>query len=77
MCPDGEVVGRGYEIAERIASGAPMVNRWHKKFVRRLSDPTPLTAEESEEVHEAFETEDYREGRTAFMEKRKPRFKGE
>ena len=28
--------------AERIAAGAPLVARWHKKFLRRLEDPAPL-----------------------------------
>ncbi len=77
ICSDGQAVARGYEIAEQIATGAPLVNRWHKKFVRRLSDPTPLTPEEVEEAHEAFDTRDYREGRDAFLEKRQPRFQGE
>jgi 1,4-dihydroxy-2-naphthoyl-CoA synthase len=45
--------------------------------VRRLLDPTPVTAEEREEAFAAFATADYREGRTAFMERREPRFRGE
>ena len=75
--PDGAVVQQGYGLAARIAAGAPLVNRWHKKFIRRLQDRTPLTDEERDEVHAAFDTEDYREGRTAFMEKRDPEFRGE
>jgi enoyl-CoA hydratase/carnithine racemase len=63
-------------LAARIASGAPLVNRWHKKFIRRLMDPAPLTAEEIDEGYAAFETEDYRIGYRAFLEKRKPVFKG-
>lgn len=73
---DGAVVERGYELAARVASGAPLVNRWHKRFVRRLLDPAPLTDVEREEAHEAFETRDYREGRDAFLEKRPPTFRG-
>ena len=67
----------GFEIAERIASGAPLVNRWHKKFIQRLADPTPLSDAEREEALHAFETTDYREGRAAFLEKRDPEFRGE
>jgi enoyl-CoA hydratase/carnithine racemase len=77
VLPDAAVVEQGYGLAARIAAGAPLVNRWHKKFIRRLQDRRPLTAEEREEALEAFETEDYREGRNAFLEKRPPRFRGE
>jgi enoyl-CoA hydratase/carnithine racemase len=74
---DDALVDEAYALARRVAAGAPLVNRWHKKFVRRLMDPTPLTDAEREEAHEAFETGDYREGRTAFLEKRDPEFRGE
>ena len=74
---DGTLVEQGYGLAARVAAGAPLVNRWHKKFIRRLYDRAPLTDAERAEVHEAFETEDYREGRQAFLEKRAPRFRGE
>lgn len=75
--PDAAVVEQGYGLVARIAAGAPLVNRWHKKFVRRLLERRPLTDAEREEAHEAFETRDYVEGRTAFMEKRDPDFTGE
>ncbi|HSH75458.1 MAG TPA: enoyl-CoA hydratase-related protein [Longimicrobiales bacterium] len=74
--PDGAVREQGYGLAARIAAGAPLVNRWHKKFIRRLHERRPLTEEERSEAHEAFETLDYREGRAAFLEKREPRFRG-
>lgn len=73
---DAAVVEQGYGLVARIAAGAPLVNRWHKKFVRRLLDRRPLTPEERAEAYEAFETDDYREGRTAFVEKRDPDFSG-
>ena len=74
--PDAAVVEQGYGLVARIAAGAPLVNRWHKKFIRRLQDPTPLTDAERAEADAAFETDDYREGRAAFLEKRDPRFEG-
>ena len=77
VAPDGAVVEQGYGLVARIAAGAPLVNRWHKQFVRRLLDRRPIQAEEHEEVHQAFETADYREGRAAFLEKREPDFSGE
>lgn len=75
--PVGTVVESGYGLVARVAAGAPLVNRWHKRFVRRLMERHPLTDEEREEAHHAFETRDYAEGRTAFVEKREPRFEGE
>lgn len=66
-----------YAAARRIAEGAPLANRWHKQFVRRLApQPVPLTAAEIEENFAYFATEDYRIGMQAFAEKKKPLFKG-
>lgn len=75
--PDDSAVADGYEVARRVAAGAPLVNRWHKKFVRRLLEAASLTDAERAEAYEAFETDDYREGREAFLEKRDPDFRGE
>jgi hypothetical protein len=53
------------------------VNRWHKRFVRRLApQPAPLTPAEIEENFAYFATEDYRIGMEAFAKKQKPRFTG-
>ncbi|MGE0094820.1 MAG: enoyl-CoA hydratase/isomerase family protein [Alphaproteobacteria bacterium] len=73
---DDQVAAEGQVAARRIADGAPLVNRWHKKFARRLGDATPLSAQEQAEGFAAFGTEDYREGVRAFLAKEKPRFKG-
>jgi enoyl-CoA hydratase len=60
----------------RIAEGAPLVARWHKKFTRRLLQPTPLTPEELDESYHCFGTEDFRAGYQAFLAKREPEFRG-
>ena len=73
---DEEVAAEARAAAERIAEGAPLVARWHKKFARRLADPRPLTAAEHDECFDCFDTEDFRIGYRAFLAKRKPKFGG-
>lgn len=77
VVPDAVLLEEAYSSARRIAEGAPLVNRWHKRFVRRLApQPEPLTEAEIEENFAYFTTEDYRIGMQAFAEKRPPKFKG-
>ncbi len=70
------MVAEAYATARRIASGAPLVNRWHKKFARRLEDPRPLDAAELDEPYETFDTEDFRAGYQGFLRKETPVFRG-
>jgi len=76
VVPDSAVEEEARASARRIADGAPLVHRWHKKFVRRLLDPTPLSAAEIAESYAACATEDYRIGIKAFLAKEKPQFQG-
>jgi enoyl-CoA hydratase/carnithine racemase len=76
VVPDAEVEHETRATALRIAEGAPLVARWHKKFTRRLMQAEPLGAEEMDESFHCFGTEDFRAGYQAFLAKRKPEFKG-
>lgn len=76
VVPDGEVEAEARASAQRIADGAPLVARWHKKFARRLREGTALTKEEYDEGFACFGTEDFRIGYKAFLAKQKPDFKG-
>jgi len=73
---DDQVETEALAAAARIAAGAPLVARWHKKFARRLADPRPLAEAERDEGYACFDTEDYRIGFKAFLAKQKPQFKG-
>ena len=76
VVPDALVAAEALATAQRIAEGAPLVARWHKKFARRLADPRPLSAAEQDECFDCFDTEDFRIGYAAFLAKKKPEFGG-
>ena len=76
VVPDDQVAAEAKATAQRIADGAPLVARWHKRFARRLRDPSPLTTAEIEEGFACYGTEDFRIGYQAFLAKAKPEFKG-
>jgi enoyl-CoA hydratase len=73
---DAEVEAEAMATARRIADGAPLVHRWHRKFLARLEDPMPLTEAEKRETFACYDTEDFRIGYKAFLDKKKPEFKG-
>ena len=71
-----QVIDEAHTSARRICAGAPLVASWHKQWVRRLQHDTPLTDEELRASFAFLDTEDYREGLSAFLQKRKPQFSG-
>jgi enoyl-CoA hydratase/carnithine racemase len=76
VVPDDRVSEEAYAAAERIAAGAPLVHRWHKKFARRLEDRRPLSPEERDEGFACYGTRDFETGYHAFLSKTEPQFEG-
>ncbi len=77
LVSDADLAAETAASVQRIVAGAPLVARWHKQFIRRLTpQPAPLSAAEIDANFDYFNTEDYRIGYDAFMNKKKPRFVG-
>lgn len=78
VVPEAELEGTVTEYAERIAGNAPLTVK-AMKFIsgQVIAEPDERDMEKCVEmVRACFDSEDYKEGRKAFMEKRKPNFQG-
>ena len=75
---DGTVADAAEETANSIAGNAPMTVSSVKYIVGEAvkGDSTRDLAECDRRVTECFDSQDYIEGRRAFLEKRKPNFIG-
>ncbi len=73
---DADVASEAYATARRIAAGAPLVARWHKRFLRQLESGAPLSEAERDEGYRCYDSEDFRIGYRAFLAKTAPEFVG-
>lgn len=75
---DGDVEKYTLELVDKIAHNAPLTMLAAKRVVHELlKDPAEQDLAAAEAlVKKCFDSEDYKEGRQAFSERRKPVFKG-
>ena len=72
---DNEVEKESYATARRIADGAPLVSRWHKKFANELANYERITDKMNDRAYICYDSEDFNIGYKSFLTKTKPKFK--
>jgi enoyl-CoA hydratase/carnithine racemase len=78
VVPDAELWDATIEIARTISGNAPLAIKAAKLTIAQvLKDPDDRDMNAVKQIGlQCMDSEDFREGRRAFMEKRKPEFRG-
>lgn len=78
VVPVSDYLDEALKLADEIASRAPLAVRAAKKMIKASYDVslTEGLAEEKQAFYDLFNTDDQKEGMQAFVEKRKPEWKG-
>ena len=63
-------------MVEDVVTGAPLVARWHKRFMKRLLSGDDIDAAERATGYACYDTDDFRAGFSAFLTKTRPEFTG-
>ena len=76
VVPVAELEAFTRKFVEDLAGNAPLTMRAAKRIIHEVAKAQYDAAQCRAWVKECFDSEDYKEGRKAFMEKRKPVFRG-
>ncbi len=80
MVPRSELESTTYALAEEIAENAPLSLKGMKRIFNMFADNMVLSEDDMKEaamiIAQSFNSEDIKEGQLAFVQKRKPVFKG-
>ncbi len=80
LVPRADLESFTHDYAEKITRNAPLALKGMKKIINMFGSNIALNESQKKDadalVKESFQSDDLREGQTAFLEKRKPTFRG-